>query len=84
MSAPGTMTLFALPDGGLAIRRTPVAGSSVNRYDLIDRRGELQGVIQLPLNEAIIGFGRSSVYVLEAENTGVQRVRRHKWGNGVD
>jgi hypothetical protein len=79
MSAPGSQTLLATADGRLAIRRTPVAGTPTNRYDFVDRRGALQGIVRLAANEAIVGFSSRSVYVVETNGDGVQRLRRHPW-----
>lgn len=74
-----TSTLFATPDGKLLIRRTPSATSPGNRYDLVDRRGQLDGTLTLPENEAVIGFGATSVYILVMDEWGLETLRRHPW-----
>lgn len=79
MSAPASPTLFAAPDGRLVIRRTPLASSPSNRYDVIDRFGTLPMVLVLPANEAIIGFGAGSIYVITTDQNDLQWIRRHPW-----
>jgi hypothetical protein len=74
-----TNTLLATPDGKLLIRRTPSAASPGNRYDLVDRRSELVGTLTLPENEAVIGFGATSVYILAMDEWGLETLRRHPW-----
>lgn len=74
-----TSTLMEAPDGKLLIRRTPSAASPGSRYDLVDRGGELAGTLTLPANEAVIGFGRRSVYVLVMDKWGLETLRRHPW-----
>jgi hypothetical protein len=71
--------LLALPDGRLAIARTPTASDSTNRYDLVDRTGALTAVLRLPPYEAIVGFGARSVYVVATDEDDAQRLRRHPW-----
>jgi hypothetical protein len=75
----GTPPAFAAPGGSLVIRRTPGATISTNQYDVVDRRGVLQGVLSLPANEAIVGFGARSVFVVALDEFDVQHLRRHPW-----
>jgi hypothetical protein len=79
MAAPNSPTLFATPEGELLIRRAPTRASPESRYDLVNRHGELLGVLSVPSNEAIIGFGDESVYVVETDALGLQTLRRHPW-----
>lgn len=79
MSAPRTPVLFATPGGRVLIRRTPSLDRMESRYDLVDRRGRLAAVLRLPLNEAVVGFGRSHVFVVETDPLDLQRLRRHPW-----
>lgn len=51
----------------------------MNRYDVVDREGRLDAILILPPNEAVVGFGRSSVYVVETSELDLQRLRRHPW-----
>lgn len=71
--------LFATPDGRLVIARTPTARFPGHRYDVVDRDGALTGVITLPENEVLIGFGSNSVYILVTDELDLQRLRRHPW-----
>jgi len=71
--------LLATADGKLLIRRTPSTGSPGNRYDVIDRRGQLVGVIALPPNQRIMGFGAASVYLVTTDEVDLQWLTRHPW-----
>lgn len=79
MTAPGSSTLWAAPNGWLLIRRTPSATLRWNRYDIIDRRGSRVAVLTMEANEAIVGFGRRSVYTINTDDLGLQMLRRHEW-----
>jgi hypothetical protein len=72
-------SLLAMPDGRLAIARTPTTRSRSYQYDLIDRSGRLVGVLDLEKNERLLGFGVRSVYVVVTDDDGVQTIRRHPW-----
>ena len=77
--APGGVALRAAPDGMLLVRRTPIPTSPGNRYDVLDRRMGLRGVIGLAPNQTIVGFGRSSLYVVEGDSIGLLTLSRHPW-----
>jgi len=79
MAAPATPGAFAAPDGRLVVRRTPGLRFMENRYDLLNREGALEAVLVLPANEAIVGFGRNSVYLVETDEFDLQTLRRHPW-----
>jgi hypothetical protein len=79
MFAPASPTLHAMPDGRLLIRRTPGTVSSSARYDIIDRRGTLVSTLTLPANEAVVGFGEKSIYIVATDDVGLQTLRRHPW-----
>jgi hypothetical protein len=70
-------SLFSTPDGWLVIKRLAAAGATGQRYDLVDKSGVRRGSLALRPNEAIIGFGAASVYVIETDDDGIQRLRRH-------
>ena len=72
-------SMFATPDGWLAIQRLPTAGGPETRYDLIDRSGVRRAQLVLPRNQHIVGFGAVSVYVIETDDDGIQRLRRHAY-----
>jgi hypothetical protein len=78
-SAPFAPTALATPDGNLLIRRAPTVRFNGTRYDLVNRRGVLIGRLTLPGNEAVVGFGLKSVYVVDTTELGLQRLRRHPW-----
>jgi len=71
--------LFAAPDGKLLIARTPTAAAPQHQYDVVDRNGHLVAILSMKSSEALIGFGAQSVYVLETDDMGIQRIRRHSW-----
>lgn len=72
-------SLFATPEGMLAVRRLPSVGQPETRYDIVDRTGAFKGQLVLPPNQHILGFGAGSVYVVETDDDGIQRLRRHPW-----
>jgi hypothetical protein len=69
--------VFAGPDGKVWIERTVTAAEPGNRYDVVDRRGALSGVLVLPANERVVGFGAKTIYVAVTDGDGIQRLRRH-------
>lgn len=70
--------LLALPDGKIAIIRTALGGQP-RQYDIVDRQGKLSGVLRLPPNERVMGFGARSVYVVATDSDGLETLRRHPW-----
>ena len=52
--------------------------STRNAYDVIDRTGARRAQLLLRPNEHILGFGATSVYVIETDRDGIQRLRRHR------
>jgi hypothetical protein len=79
MFAPASPTLHTMPDGRLLIRRTPGTVPDAARYDIVDRRGILAATLTLPANEAVVGFGEKSIYVVATDDVGLQTLRRHPW-----
>jgi len=71
--------LSALPDGKVAILRTSLGADRSVQYDIVDRRGTLAGILRLPPNERIVGFGRRSVYVVATDADDNEILRRHAW-----
>lgn len=71
--------LLAMPDGRLAVRRTTRARSPETSYDIVDRTGRLVAVLAIPARDRLLAFSTRSVYVLETDEDGVQRLRRHPW-----
>jgi hypothetical protein len=66
-------------DGRVLVSRYPTSKSPETTYDVVNRRGELEGRLMLPSNERIIGFGSKSIYVLEEDENGETWLRRHAW-----
>ena len=71
--------LLASPDGRLLIPRLPTAEHTEARYDIVNRRGGLDGQLVLATNERIVGFGAGTAYVAVTDDDGIQRLRRHPW-----
>jgi hypothetical protein len=71
--------LLAAPDSRLLVPRLPSAQRAETHYDIVNRRGALDGELVLPPNERIVGFGAATVYVSVTDDDGIQRLRRHPW-----
>ena len=71
--------LIALPDGRVAVKRTAIDTSKTVQYDIVDRRGALSGVLQLPPKERLVGFGKRSAYVVAIDADHTEVLRRHPW-----
>ena len=71
--------LLALPNGSVAIERTPSARQSFRQYDIVDRSGVLAATLSAAANEKIVGFGIRSVYTVTVDANDVQRLQRHPW-----
>jgi hypothetical protein len=61
------------------VRRARSAHFDGVRYDVIDRRGELERQLILRKNERILGFGTKSVYIVAADESDLETLRRHDW-----
>lgn len=71
--------LFAAPDGRVVVARTQGAAVPEPRYDVIDRRGVVNGQLVLRPNERLAGFGARAVYIVERDVDDIERIRRHPW-----
>ena len=71
--------LLASPDGRLLVPRLATADRPETRYDVVNRRGALEGVLVLATNQRIVGFGAGAAYVSVTDDDGIQRLRRHPW-----
>ena len=76
---PGSTALRPAPGGMLLVIRTPTVEAPENRYDVIDRSGVLRGVFRLPVDQTIVGFGPSSLYVVRKDEVDLQTLSRHAW-----
>jgi hypothetical protein len=75
----GTSTLLGTGDGNLVIRRAPNSRVDGTEYDVVDRRGNLVGIVRLRSGEAIVGFGVGTVYTIRTDANDLQWLRRHAW-----
>jgi hypothetical protein len=73
------VTLLASPDGLLLVERLPTLAEPGTRYDVIGRAGTRRTQLILAANEHVLGFGARSLYVIETDDDGIQRLRRHPW-----
>ncbi len=73
------LVLIAASDGRVLVPRMPTADHPETRYDVVNRRGTLDGQVVLPPNERIVDVGGASVYVGVTDDDGIQRLRRHPW-----
>jgi hypothetical protein len=69
--------ILAAPDGKLWIARVVSATENGTRYDVVDRRGALAGLLMLPENARVVGFGAKAVYVAVTDDDGIQHLSRH-------
>ncbi len=74
-----TAQVLATPDSLVLVRITPTLAFPGTRYDVIDRQGALRHTLVLPVDERIVGFGTGTVYVVQQNSKGEQRLRRHPW-----
>ena len=74
---PFTGLPIAGGDGRLWLRR-PVSMNHTNyRYDVVDRRGQLLGVVSLASGERIVTVGKAAVYIAWKDEDDIERLRRH-------
>ncbi len=71
--------ILATQDSLVLVRITPTLTYPGTRYDVIDRQGVLRHTLVLPVDERIVGFGTGTVYVVQRNSKGEERLRRHPW-----
>ena len=71
--------ILASPDGRVLILRVQSADHPEMRYDVVNRRGELERQLTLPDGHRIVAFSAKAVYVAAVDADGVQRLERHPW-----
>lgn len=69
---------IAMPDGKLLVYRVPTSQAPATRYDVVNRRGEVERQLAMPASDAILGFGRKSVFVVRTDGQ-TQKIQRHPW-----
>lgn len=69
---------MAMPDGRLLVYRVPSVSSSGTVYDIVNREGRVERRLRLPPNQAVVGFGEHSVYVITT-NGAMQQLSRHRF-----
>lgn len=65
-------------DGRLWVRRTTPAGDDVPRYDIFDSFGRLVARATLPSASRLVGFGRTSVYVVRKDENDLEYLERYR------
>lgn len=74
---PFMFGLIAGGDGNLWLRH-PVSMNFLDyRYDVVDRRGQLNGVVSLGKGERIVTVSKTAVYVAWKDEDDIERLRRH-------
>jgi hypothetical protein len=73
------MALVAAPDGHVLVRRAIAVNADSVRYDVVDRSSRVSGFFVLAANESVVGYGRSSLYVVRTDSVGLQYLRRAAW-----
>lgn len=66
------------PDGRLWVLRTREAGDDVPSYDVFDSYGARVGTVKLPPNGRLVGFGRTSAYVVRTDEDDLQYLQKYK------
>ena len=66
------------PDGRLWVLRTREAGDDVPSYDVFDSYGARVGTVKLPPNGRLVGFGRTSAYVVRTDEDDLQYLQRYR------
>ena len=69
---------IATPDGKLVVYRVPTVEAPATRHAVVNRRGRVERQIAMPASEAILGFGRKSVYVVTTKDD-TQTISRRPW-----
>lgn len=65
------------PEGVLWVERAGHAGEPA-RFDLFDRTGNRVGRAVLPAGRRLLGLGRSSLYLVATDESGVERIERYR------
>ena len=74
---PFTNGLIAGGDGNLYLRH-PISMDYLDyRYDIVDRRGKLIGVLAMGKNERLVAVTKTAVYVVWKDADDIERLRRH-------
>ena len=74
---PYTNGIIAGGDGNLWLRH-PVSMNYLDyRYDIVNRRGQLAGVLNLGKGERIVTVSKTAVYVAWKDEDDIERLRRH-------
>jgi hypothetical protein len=66
-------------DGRLFVRREVTANDPRVLYDVINRSGELEGTLELPLHSRLVGFGKGSAILAVQDNSNLERLQFHPW-----
>ncbi len=64
------------PDGRIWVRRTTAAADSIARYDVFDSSGRLLSRVVLPARTRIVGFGKTSIYVVRRDEDDLEYLGR--------
>ena len=74
---PFTNGLIVGGDGNLWLRH-PVSMNYLDyRYDVVDRRGQLIGIVSLGKGERVVSVTQTAVYLSWKDEDDIERLRRH-------
>lgn len=65
-------------DGRLWVQRTSPASDESPRYDVFDSFGKLVAHVTLPAASRLVGFGRSSTYVVRKDENDLEYLERYR------
>lgn len=71
--------LLASPDGRLLVPLSGNADAPEPRYLVVNRSGDISGMLVLAAGERLLGIGPRHVVVTITDSDGAQRLRRHPW-----
>jgi hypothetical protein len=71
----------ALPtaNGQLLVAREPAPAARTQSYDIFDRTSRRVAQLEIPITDAVVGFGARSVYVLRVDDDGLSAILRYNW-----
>ena len=70
--------VWARPNGELWIERVRNAGEKVRGFNVFDAQGKLLGVVELPPNTRLVGFGAQALYAVRVDGDDLQHLQRYR------
>ena len=76
---PDEANFWAISSGNVVLERVPNANTALIVYDVIDRKSRVVARVSVPPGHRVLGFGARSVFTVNVDENGVQRLQRHAW-----